>query len=140
MRELPDASAHEFIVRPTALAGLTVVTAYTSRRFDRHTHAVHGIGVIDAGGQTSASGRGQVEAVRGEVITVNPGEVHDGVPMQGEKRRWRIVYFDQTLWNSEQSKSEWTRPVLHDKRLAALFDAPFACAARGGEALAWKSA
>ncbi|WHZ10858.1 MAG: Transcriptional regulator, AraC family [Burkholderiaceae bacterium] len=134
--EPPDASAHEFIVRQTALAGLTLVTAYTSRRFDRHTHAVYGIGVIDAGGQTSASGRGQVEAVRGEVITVNPGEVHDGVPMQGEKRRWRMVYFDPALWNSEQSTPEWVLPVLRDERVMARFEALFASAARGGDALA----
>ncbi len=73
----------EFTVRPSALAGLTLVAAHTSWRFARHTHAVHGIGLIDAGDQTSASGRGPVQALRGEVITVNPGEVHDGVPMQG---------------------------------------------------------
>ncbi|MFT4193823.1 AraC family ligand binding domain-containing protein, partial [Ottowia sp.] len=126
----------EFAVRPSALAGLTLVAAHTRRRFARHTHAVYGIGLIDAGGQTSASGRGQVEAVRGEVITVNPGEVHDGVPMQGEKRRWRMLYLDSSLWNQEHSAPEWTLPVLRDARVAALFDATFACAARGNDALA----
>jgi len=129
-------TGQEFAIRPSALAGLTLVAAHTRRRFDRHTHAVHGIGVIDAGGQTSASGRGPVEAVRGEVITVNPGEVHDGIPMQGEKRRWRMLYFDSSLWNTEHSAPEWTLPVLRDARIATLFDAAFACAARGGDALA----
>ena len=42
----------EFTVRPSALAGLTLVAAHTSWRFARHTHAVHGIGLIDAGDQT----------------------------------------------------------------------------------------
>ena len=126
----------EFAVRPSALAGLTLVAAHTRRRFARHTHAVYGIGLIDAGGQTSASGRGPVEAVRGEVITVNPGEVHDGVPMQGEKRRWRMLYLDSSLWNQEHSAPEWTLPVLRDAGVAALFEAAFACAARGDDALA----
>jgi len=126
----------EFTVRPSALAGLTLVAAHTSWRFARHTHAVHGIGLIDAGDQTSASGRGPVQALRGEVITVNPGEVHDGVPMQGKKRQWRMLNLESSLWNQERPAPEWTLPVLRDARLAALLEAAFACAARGGDALA----
>ena len=99
----------EFTVRPSALAG--------------HTHAVHGIGLIDAGDQTSASGRGPVQALRGEVITVNPGEVHDGVPMQGKKRQWRMLNLESSLWNQERPAPEWTLPVLRDARLAALLEA-----------------
>ena len=126
----------EFIVRPAALAGLTLVAAHTQRRFARHSHAVHGIGLIDAGGQRSASGRGPVEAVQGEVITVNPGEVHDGVPMRGEKRRWRMLYLDAALLDPGSGALEWTRPVLRDGRVAALCQALFTCAAGGGDALA----
>ena len=133
---MPTGDRPEFIVRSTALAGLTLVAADSARRFDRHTHAVHGIGVIDAGGQHSASGRGPVQALRGEVITVNPGEVHDGIPMQGQNRRWRMVHLDVALWDSERSAVEWTRPVLSDARVAALVGAVFACAAAGADALA----
>ncbi len=133
---MPTGDRPEFIVRSTALAGLTLVAADSARRFDRHTHAVHGIGVIDAGGQHSASGRGPVQALRGEVITVNPGEVHDGIPMQGQNRRWRMVHLDVALWDSERSAVEWTRPVLSDARVAALVGALFACAAAGADALA----
>ena len=133
---MPTGDRPEFIVRSTALAGLTLVAADSARRFDRHTHAVHGIGVIDAGGQHSASGRGPVQALRGEVITVNPGEVHDGIPMQGQNRRWRMVHLDVARWDSERSAVEWTRPVLSDARVAALVGAVFACAAAGADALA----
>ncbi len=133
---MPTGDRPEFIVRSTALAGLTLVAADSARRFDRHTHALHGIGVIDAGGQHSASGRGPVQALRGEVITVNPGEVHDGIPMQGQNRRWRMVHLDVALWDSERSAVEWTRPVLSDARVAALVGAVFACAAAGADALA----
>ena len=132
--------APEFVVRSAALVGMTLVAAHTRRSFARHTHAVHGIGVIDAGGQTSASGRGPVQAVRGEVITVNPGEVHDGIPMQGEKRRWRMLYLDASLWDQEHSAPrpmpEWVRPVLQDARVVRCFDALFASALGGADALA----
>lgn len=133
---LEQPAEREFVFRAAALAGLTLVAAHTSRRFGRHTHVAHGIGVIDAGGQTSASARGPVEAVRGQVITVNPGEVHDGIPMRGEKRRWRMLYLDAALWDVQRAMPEWTLPVLRDARVAALVDAAFCRAARGGDALA----
>ncbi len=126
----------EFELARSPLPGLRLVVADTRRHFERHTHAEHGIGVIDAGGQRSASGRGPVEALRGEVITVNPGEVHDGVPMQGEARRWRMVYLDRSLWDQARPAPEWLRPVLPDARLVRLFDALFATAQRGDDALA----
>lgn len=126
----------EFELARSPLPGLRLVVAHTQRRFERHTHAEHGIGVIDVGGQYSASGRGPVEALRGQVITVNPGEVHDGVPMLGEMRRWRMIYLDRTLWDQERRAPEWLRPVLADERLARLFDALFATVRAGGDALA----
>jgi len=38
-----------------------------------------------------------VESVPGDVITVNPGELHDGIPINGGIRRWRIIYFDPAI-------------------------------------------
>jgi AraC-like DNA-binding protein len=38
-----------------------------------------------------------VEATSGDIITVNPGEVHDGAPLAGQSRRWRMLYFDASL-------------------------------------------
>lgn len=53
--------------------------------FPRHSHDHFGIGVISQGAQRSWSLLGQVEAGPGDVIIVNPGEVHDGMPLQGAK-------------------------------------------------------
>ena len=130
------ATEPEFVVRRTALTGLALVQAHTRRCFARHTHDTHGIGLIDAGGQHSASGRGAVQAVRGQLITVNPGEVHDGWPMQGEKRRWRMLNIESSLLKEEYSALEWTHPVFDDGRMARLFDALFASAVCGDAALA----
>ncbi|MFV0680607.1 AraC family transcriptional regulator [Ottowia sp.] len=131
----------EFVIQTALLPGLTLVAAHTRRCFARHSHAVHGIGVMAEGGQTSASDRGPVQAVQGEVITVNPGEVHDGVPMGGERRRWHMLYLDAGLLSTDGSGTdcgalEWTAPVLRDDRVAALCQALFASAARGADALA----
>ncbi|WP_117193300.1 AraC family transcriptional regulator [Rhizobium terrae] len=85
---------HGFTILRTRMAGVQAVVACSDRHFARHTHDQFGIGVIEAGAQTSLSGRGQVEAGPGDVITVNPGEVHDGVPIGGNARFWRMLYLD----------------------------------------------
>ncbi len=75
-------------------AGLEAVAARSAHRFPRHSHETFGIGVVLAGAQVSASRAGSVEAGPGAVITVEPGEVHDGAPI-GASRAWRMVYIEQ---------------------------------------------
>lgn len=83
-----------FTVRTCRTGGVTAVEAHTAHAFGRHLHEQFGIGVIEAGAQRSASGRGMVEAQAGDTITVNAGEVHDGMPLDGQPRAWRMLYFD----------------------------------------------
>lgn len=71
----------QFRMRRCAIEGVEAVEADTAHSFGRHTHDQFGIGVITRGAQRSASGRGPVEAGPGDMITVNPGEVHDGHPI-----------------------------------------------------------
>ncbi|HWI87443.1 MAG TPA: AraC family ligand binding domain-containing protein, partial [Sphingomonas sp.] len=79
------------------VSGLVIVTAASARTLRRHFHDEYGMGVMETGAHLSASGRGQVQAEPGDVITVNPGEVHDGAPVGGTLRRWRMIYFDPCL-------------------------------------------
>ncbi|WP_105420439.1 MULTISPECIES: AraC family transcriptional regulator [Neorhizobium] len=79
------------------MAGVQAVVARSDHHFARHTHDQYGIGVIESGAQKSASGRGPVEAGPGDVITVNPGEVHDGAPIGDEGRFWQMLYFDPNV-------------------------------------------
>lgn len=72
--------------------GLLAVEAVSDRAFPRHTHDCYGIGVVVGGAQRSASGRGTVEAHAGQVITVNPNEVHDGIPIGDAERAWKMIY------------------------------------------------
>lgn len=78
----------------SALAGVQAVAARSGRAFARHVHEQFGIGVILQGAQVSHSGRGWVQAGPGHVITVNPGEVHDGAPLGDGVRAWQMLYLD----------------------------------------------
>jgi AraC-like DNA-binding protein len=87
----------DFTIVRAAMPGVQAVEACSDRVFARHSHDQFGVGLVLAGGQTSSSGRGQVEALAGDVITVNPGEVHDGAPVGGAPRAWRMLYLPPHL-------------------------------------------
>jgi len=122
------------------LAGIDAMSAATARAFPRHTHDQYGIGVVDAGGHASWSGRGQVEAGPGHFICVNPGEVHDGRAIGGRARAWRILYFEPTvlaglctdILAGTQRSFTFTAPVFADRSLHRSFDDAFRYCAGGG--------
>ncbi|NTE55450.1 AraC family transcriptional regulator [Agrobacterium tumefaciens] len=84
----------QFLMPKTSMPGVAAVVADSDRCFPRHMHDQFGIGLIERGAQKSLSGRGMVEAGAGHVITVNPGEVHDGIPLGEGGRAWRMLYLD----------------------------------------------
>lgn len=120
-------------VRRNVIDGVDAVLADTDRSFPRHCHDQFGIGVILDGAQVSASGRGQVEAEAGNVITVNPGEIHDGAPVGGG-RRWSMLYIEpdrlealaEGLEDGGGIGGEFTAPVVTDPRIAAVVSAMIA--------------
>jgi AraC-like DNA-binding protein len=116
------------------IAGINPMTAATSRSFPRHIHDQYGVGVVDAGGHSSWSGRGQVEAGPRSFICVNPGEVHDGHAVGEQSRRWRMFYFDPSIieqarcdiLDGNHAQFTFRAPVFADARLHPLFEAMFA--------------
>lgn len=109
------------------------MTAASARSFPRHIHDQYGVGLIDAGGHSSWSGRGQVEAGPGSFICVNPGEVHDGRAV-GRSRCWRMFYFDplviertrSDIFDGGRADFTFAAPVFADPGLQPLFDVMFA--------------
>ncbi|MBX4145514.1 AraC family ligand binding domain-containing protein, partial [Ralstonia pickettii] len=78
--------------------GIEAISLDSDRAFPRHAHDEFGVGVIVSGAQRSWSGRGQVDALAGDAIMVNPGEMHDGSPIEaGTGRRWRMLYLAPAL-------------------------------------------
>ncbi|MFN7388169.1 AraC family transcriptional regulator [Brevundimonas sp.] len=118
----------EFRVRALDGADLTSVDARSGRAFARHSHDEFGVGVITFGAQRSWSGRGAVEAIVGNVITVNPAELHDGAAI-GSERAWSMLYFSKRFIGSMVSDlsegrtliRELHAPVVDDTRVADLF-------------------
>lgn len=120
--------ADRFQRLPVATPGIEAVLAESRRTFDRHSHDSFGVGVMEHGAQRSSSGRGQVEAGPGDVITCNAGEVHDGAPIGDNGRRWRMLYFEPSAIVSAVSDLAprrlgayaFTRPTLSDPGVASL--------------------
>lgn len=134
-----------FRMRRCGVAGVAAVEAATDHAFARHIHEQFGIGVIERGAQKSLSGRGMVEAEAGDVITVNPGEVHDGAPIGDGGRAWRILYFEPALvaeavgdiGEGRRWGRELASPVVRDAAIAGHFRALFgAMTARDGDGAA----
>lgn len=125
--------------------GIDAVLADSTHTFGRHTHDEFGIGFIERGAQKSASGRGTVEAGPGDLITVNPGEVHDGRPFDASGRRWRMLYVEPALVLAAAADVrpggtfEFGAPVLRNATLAARFGALFDAATVDRDALRCES-
>ncbi len=114
----------------SALPGVEAMTLLTDHAFPRHSHDGFGIGIMTAGAQRSWSGIGPRESTAGDVITVNPGEMHDGTPISGA-RGWQMLYLDPALVAQEVAEAvgdapEIARPALRDPVLRGLFGCLFA--------------
>jgi hypothetical protein len=111
------------------------MTLVSDHHFPRHSHDQFGIGVIDFGAHRSWSGVGPVNALAGDVIMVNPGEIHDGAPLNANVRGWKMVYIDPALLAREVAEDiaarpiELVRPVARDPVLAGILARLFACLA-----------
>lgn len=116
---------HHALVIASPWQGVYATHIDSARHFSKHWHSTHGIGLLEAGAQRSASGRGSVEAFAGDLITSNPGEVHDGRPLGARTRRWRMVYFEPGVIASMTERHgcdvELEQPVLRDARVAQAF-------------------
>ncbi|MGB2603305.1 MAG: AraC family transcriptional regulator [Candidatus Sulfotelmatobacter sp.] len=116
----------------SVIPGIEAMTLSSNHHFPRHSHDQFGIGVIAFGAQRSWSGIGHVNASAGDVIMVNPGEMHDGAPLHGNPREWRMLYLDPALVAREVEPEivgqvEVVRPVARDPLLAGRFARLFAC-------------
>jgi len=103
------------------LPGIHSTHSLSGQHFGRHWHDAYGFGILEEGAQRSASGRGRVDAFAGQVISSNPGEVHDGSPLGGPTRRWRILSVDTEVFSSlvehGGAPAEITHPVIDDPAL-----------------------
>lgn len=94
---MPAEPLHRCRLLASPWASVHATAIESARHYGRHWHATFGLGVIDDGAHRSASGQGAVDAFAGDIVTTNPGEVHDGRPLGAPVRRWRTVYIEPDL-------------------------------------------
>ena len=121
---------HRVTQHRSELRGVEARTIASDRAFPRHSHDQLGIGVMLAGAHRSWSGIGHVEAHAGDVIMVNPGEMHDGMPSGTTQRVWRMLYFEPALVAQLAAPEgvddiEVVRPAVDDPVLAMRFARAF---------------
>lgn len=113
---------HKVKCATPALPGLRVFDMLSDRQFPRHAHDHYGVGVMLDGGHVSWSGRGLIEAGPDCVITVNPNELHDGIPIRGASRRWSMIFVDPDviaeLAGAEVAGREFPLPAIADRTFA----------------------
>lgn len=88
--------AHSVEFLPSHVHGIDAISLASQRVFPRHAHDQYGIGVMTRGGHASWSNLGWVEAGPGDVIAVNPNEVHDGKPISG-LRSWKMLFVEPSV-------------------------------------------
>jgi AraC-like DNA-binding protein len=116
-------AAHSCRLLTSPWPGVFGTDVDSARAYGRHWHTTFGFGLMERGAHRSLSGRGIVDAHAGDVIALNPGEVHDGWPLGVASRRWRMVYLDpdvvtaMTAETGATSDVRLTRPTIQDRSL-----------------------
>ncbi|WP_299397418.1 AraC family transcriptional regulator [Pelagibius sp.] len=115
---------HKSVRHRTVIPGVEAISILSDRTFPRHTHDEFGLGYLVDGGQESWSGRGLVEAEAGDIITVNPGELHDGIGRKGAARHWRMLFLTasavEAFTDLPASELELQKPVVRNPQKLSL--------------------
>ena len=99
--------------------GVYATEVESERHYPRHWHTTYGFGLIDRGAHRSASPVGAVDAYAGDIVCMNPGDVHDGRPLGGPSRRWYTIYIEPEVLAPIAGRSDaaFTKPAFADARL-----------------------
>ncbi|GAB7021665.1 helix-turn-helix domain-containing protein [Salidesulfovibrio brasiliensis] len=97
-------------IRPQGLDGIEIQAVIDSgHSFPNHTHPVHSVGIMDAGGcYCRQPGMGSSFVRAGEVALFNPGLVHSGVITSPGTRisYWVVSFGDQMLERAARELAE----------------------------------
>jgi len=87
-----------FLRRVPEVNGVEAFTACFARfSYARHSHESYALGTVDEGAMRFWHGGTQHLASNGEVIAINPGEVHDGHAGSAAGCRYRMLYIERSL-------------------------------------------
>lgn len=111
-----------------------------SYAYPQHFHDEYHITILLQGAQGSRGVRNVHEVQQvGEVKFAEPGEVHDGIPVNDHARSYWTLYLDQTVFSSlveDIGLSNWHPAMIRDRDLFRVLLSMFGMIARGEDALA----
>lgn len=67
---------------------------YSTQSFGRHSHDRYAVGVISRGVERLFYRGNYYMGVAGSVVTITPGEIHDGLPGHDQGWMYRMLYID----------------------------------------------
>lgn len=121
------------LYRAEKLDNLLVFQAnYLKFQFSRHAHEDFALGLMEGGIQRFYCRGEDCRAPLGSLITVNAGEVHDGMSADGRAYRYRIIYIPGALMKEigadmvvSGESPYFRRPVTEDPELAGRLGSVF---------------
>ena len=129
--------------RPGGTGVELLEAAFEHHVYDRHSHDTLAVGITLRGVQRFWCRRSTHDSRPGDVIVLDPGEVHDGRSGAHGGYSYRMLYIDANLVQrivteaSERSSKELVSesPVVHDPQLAREIDAAWVARAECASSL-----
>jgi AraC-like DNA-binding protein len=113
---------------------------YGGYAFRKHTHAAYCVGVVESGESAFFLDGSILRTKPGDVVCINPGEVHACNPDPGTAMIYRMCYLSppwidrvgRELFGPGAGAFRFTHPVVADPDIAAAFETLFEAAVRPG--------
>jgi len=121
-------NSNTFSAFPSSRPGVVITQAtLTDFVFPAHSHDHIVIGLVQDGGQTSRYGLRRFDVQKGDVLLVDPGQVHDGRPISACGRRYtmleiNIEAFKKLLGDSlNVDYQEFRQPICRNREALSAF-------------------
>lgn len=130
--------SHVVFRRDPDLPGFEVrYSRYGGYAFRKHTHAAYCVGVVESGESAFYLDGNVLRTKPGDVVCINPGEVHACNPDPGSAMIYRMAYLSppwiirvgEDLFGPGAGMFRFAQPVLGHRDIAAAFESLFAAAA-----------
>ncbi len=136
--------AHVTFHRDPDLPGFELrYSRYGGHAFRKHTHAAYCVGLVESGESDFYLDGCVLRTAPGDVVCINPGEVHACNPDPGSAMIYRMAYLAPAwidrvgaeIFAPGSGGFRFTRPVLRDADIFEAFSRLYLAAEAGAEAL-----
>lgn len=86
---------------------------YSTQSFGRHSHDRYAIGVISSGVERLFYRGSYYLGSAGSVVTISPGEIHDGLPGHDQGWMYRMLYIDPEWVNRVVCQGRYSDAHIH---------------------------